>query len=116
MVDDEVVVIADASGPAVVRRGEDVGADLFGGCEVEEGVVDGADGAGGDEVVVDFDVAGGVWHVESVVEDGGGVGVGEGPEVPVDVVHEHEGSGFVEGDGYNSRCPSRSSRDGKSCV
>ena len=95
-IEDEGIVIADAAEATIVDCGEYVGANLFGGSEVEEGAIDDTDGAIGDFDVVDFDVAVTVGHVESVIQD---CGVGrdiEGVEVPVDVVGKHDWCGFVQ--------------------
>lgn len=62
-VEDEGVVVADAAEATGVVCGEDVGADLFGGGEVENGVGDSVEGAGGDEDVIDADVARTVGHM-----------------------------------------------------
>lgn len=112
-VEDEGVVVADAAEAAGVVCGEDVGANLFGGREVEDGVGDGVKGAGGDEDVVNADVARAVGHVQSVVEDCGVCRVDEGAEVPVNVVGEHDWGRSVEGDGDETAGPLRAGGD---CV
>lgn len=114
-VEDEGVVVAGAAEAAGVDGGGDVFADGLGFREVEEGVVgggDGADRAVGDFDVVDFDVPRRVRHVQRVVEDRGVGGVGEGVQVPVDVVGEHDRGGGVQGDGHHARRPAGPGRHG----
>ena len=79
----------------VVAAGDlgDVVADVVSGGEVEGGVGDGADLAGGDESFVDGGVGVGV-EGEEVVEDGAVAGAGE---VEVGVVGKVDGGGLVGG-------------------
>lgn len=115
-IEDERVVVARAVVPAAVRRGEDVPPDLLGGSEVIGGAVHRADGAGGHFDVVDLDVPSGVGHLQGVVQDGAAFCIDKGAEVPVDVVGEHDGRGFVQRDGDEARSPCRAGGDGICCV
>ena len=89
-VDQPSVIVADAAETAVVLDlgGRVVCAELLGARpEVIDGVLlVGKDGAVGDEDVVYADALARVGEVEGVVVGGGGVRVGEGVEVPVDLV------------------------------
>ena len=111
-VEDEGVVVADAAGAAAVERLEDVLADLLVRLgEVEGGAVGEADAAGGHLDAVDVDVAIGIRHVESVVEDREGFLVHVCAEIPVDVVGQHDGGGLIEWNGDHTGDEGRSIRE-----
>ena len=93
-IEDERVVVASAVEAALVGV-RDVLPDLFRGGEVKRGAFDDFKAAGGDEDVVDLDSPRGIGHIKGVLEDGGGILVDKGTEVPVDVICEHDGSGLV---------------------
>lgn len=93
-IEDEGVIVASAveAAPVGVR---DVLPDLFGGGEVKRSALDDFKAAGGDKDVVDLDSPRGIGHIKGVLEDGGGLLVDKGTEIPVDVIREHDGSGLV---------------------
>jgi len=73
----------------------DVLADLFWGGEVKRSAFDDFKAAGGDKDVVDLDSTCGIGHTKGVLEDGGGLLVDKGAEIPVDVICEHDRSRFI---------------------
>ncbi len=104
----EGVVVAGTVVSASVQCLQDILADLLGGAEVIGRVGGSEKLSSGNFDIVNTDVARGVWHSQSVVQDSASFLTDKSTKVPVDVVGKHYGGGLVEGNGDQSRRPSRS--------
>lgn len=114
---DECIVDSGAASSTVSDGVGDVLSDsgLWLG-EVESGTFSKLDLAIWNENAVSSNATLCVGHVKGVVQDRHGIVVDEGAQVPVDVVGEHDRSGFVDRDGNEPRNPSRAFAVGSESV
>ena len=105
-IQDERVIVAGTVESTLVRV-HNIPSNLLWGGEVKGSTGYGLELASRNENGVDYDGAGSIGHVKGVVEDVCARTFGEGVEVPVDVIGEHEGRGGIEGDGNEAGGPLR---------